>query len=196
MLNKLALTFQVIYDVTMTSQRYCEKCTSLNRFGRRLGIVGQQVMLNKLALTFQVIYDVTMTSQRYCEKCTSLNRFRRRLGIAGQQVMLNKLALTFQVICDVLMTSQRHCDIATLRKIMNRLYQQYSNLKLGNYSTLYKHVLCAFRLAQFLMSILFKVHYSKMFPVQILRFSHGKFLMMALVKDVIRKDLKGKKMLH
>ena len=52
MLNKLALTFQVIYDVTMTSQRYCEKGTSLNRFGRRLGNVGQQVMLNKLALTF------------------------------------------------------------------------------------------------------------------------------------------------
>ena len=85
-------------DVTMTSQQYCEKGTSLNRFGRRLVIVGQQVMLNKLELTFQVIYDVTMTSQRCWEKGTSLYRFGRRLGIVGQQVMLNKLALTFQVI--------------------------------------------------------------------------------------------------
>ena len=98
LLNKLPLTFQVIYDVTMTSQRYCEQGSSLYRFARRLGIDGQQVMLNKLALTFQVIYDVMMTSQRYCEKGTSLYWFGRRLGNVGQQVMLNKLALTFQVI--------------------------------------------------------------------------------------------------
>ena len=78
-LNKLALTFQVIYDVTMTSQLYRVKGTSLNWFGSRLGIVGQQVMLNKLELTFQVIYDVIMTSQRYREKGTSRNRFGRFL---------------------------------------------------------------------------------------------------------------------
>ena len=42
--------------------------------------------------------------------------------------------------------------------------------------------MCAIRLAQFLMPLLFKVHYS-MFPV-IIHFSHGNFLMMALVDSV------------
>ena len=75
----------------MTSQRYCEKGTSLNRFGRRLGNVGQQVMLNKLALTFQVIYDVTMTSQRYCEKALPL------IGLEGDLALLDNKSKTKKV---------------------------------------------------------------------------------------------------
>ena len=84
---------QVNCDITMTSQRYRKKTTSLNRLGRKLVNVGKQVMLNKLVLTFKAIYEVTMTSQRYREKSTSLNRLGRRLGNVGQQVMLNKLAI-------------------------------------------------------------------------------------------------------
>ena len=106
----------------MTSERYREKGTSLNRFGRRLGNVGQQVMLNKLALTFQVIYDVTMTSRRYREKRTSLNRFGMRLGNVGQQVMLNQLTLTFQAIYDFIMASHIPCR----ENIVNFLKEQKS----------------------------------------------------------------------
>ena len=111
MLNKLALTFQVIYDVTMTSQRYCEKGASLYRFERRLGLVWQQVILNKLALTFQVIYDVTMT-------VTAILR-KRRFPVSVWKETWPCLATSHikQIGIDISGNLWRHDDVtAILRK--------------------------------------------------------------------------------